>query len=81
VIGLFLVYKRYIALGLLVIAAYAALGFDGLGHYSVAPIELHTFVANFTILSEVLAAALLLAVSLYLLTLQLRHHNRQGADA
>ena len=75
VLGFFLVRKRFIAAGLLLIAVYAALGFDGLGHYAVAPMELHTFTANLTILSEVAAAALLLPVTLHLLTLQLLHNT------
>lgn len=49
-------------LGLLVIAAYAALGFDGLAHYSLAPISAHSAAMNFTIWLEVAAAALLLAL-------------------
>ena len=81
VVGIFFIRKQFIAVGLALIAVYAALGFDGLGHYSVAPMELHTFVANLTILSEVAAAALLLAVALHLLALQLLHRDRRGADA
>ncbi len=81
VFGMFLIRKRLIAVGLLLIAVYAALGFDGLGHYSLAPMELHTFTANLTILSEVGAAAFLLVVTLHLLALQLRHRDRRGADA
>ena len=80
VLGIFLIRKRFIAVGLLLVAVYAALGFDGLGHYSVAPMELHTFTANLTILSEVGASALLLAVTLYLLTLELRYRDQRGAD-
>src|ERR1700694_3533071 len=76
VLGIFLIRRRFIAGGLLLIAVYAALGLDGLGHYSVAPMELHTLTANLTILSEVGAAALLLVVTLYLLALQLRHRDR-----
>src|SRR5450631_2691363 len=79
VLGIFFIRQRLIAVGLVLIAAYAALGFDGLGHYSVAPMELHTFTANLTILSEVVAAGLLLALTLCLLTLHVRH--RQIADA
>ena len=72
VVGLLLVRnKRFMAMGLLLIAVYAALGFDGLGHYAVAPLALHTLVANVTILSEVAVAALLLPVTLYLLARQL----------
>ncbi|MEO8142722.1 MAG: hypothetical protein ABI654_00765 [Betaproteobacteria bacterium] len=72
VLGFVLIRRRIVAVGLLFIAVYAALGFDGLGHYAVAPMELHTFTANLTILSEVAAAALLLPVTLYLLAVRLR---------
>jgi hypothetical protein len=81
VLGILLIRTRFIAAGLLLVAVYAALGFDGLGHYSFAPMALHTFTANLTILSEVGAAALLLAVTLYLLALQLRHRDWRNADA
>jgi hypothetical protein len=47
-------------LGLLLIGAYAASGFDGLLHYTRAPWAAHTATMNFTIWFEVLAAALLL---------------------
>ncbi len=70
--GFLLIRQRCRRAGLACIAAYAALGFDGLGHYAVAPVELHTLGANVTILSEVAAAALLLPTALYLLTQQLR---------
>jgi hypothetical protein len=60
VIGFLFVRKGYVRLGLALIAIYAALGFDGLGHYAVAPFAWHSFGANFTIVSEVVAAALLL---------------------
>jgi hypothetical protein len=80
VLGIFFIAKRSVAAGFLIIAVYAALGFDGLGHYSVAPMELHTFVANLTILSEVGAAALLLVVTLHLLSVELRHRNRRDVD-
>ena len=46
--------------GLLLIGVYAAFGFDGLLHYTRAPIMAHTTVMNFTIGFEVVAAALLL---------------------
>ncbi len=70
--GLLLIRRRWVAAGLLLVAVYAALGFDGLGHYAVAPMAFHTWGANVTILSEVAAAALLLPVTLYLLAVQLR---------
>ena len=66
-LGLLLMRRRFMATGLLLVAVYAALGFDGLGHYAVAPIALHPLMANVTILSEVAAAALLLPVALWLL--------------
>lgn len=67
VVGLLLMRKKFVSTGLLLVAVYAALGFDGLGHYALAPIEFHPLMANVTILSEVVAAALLLAVALWLL--------------
>jgi uncharacterized membrane protein len=54
-------------LGLIVTAVYAGLGFDGLLHYTLAPMSAHSFAMNFTILTEVVLAALLecaVAVSL-----------------
>lgn len=80
-LGFFLIRKKFTAAGLLLVAVYAALGFDGLGHYALAPIELHTLVANLTILSEVSAAALLLPVTLYLLASQLLRAKKRGAAA
>ena len=46
--------------GLLLLGAYAVSGFDGLLHYTRAPLAAHTAAMNFTIWFEVLAAALLL---------------------
>ena len=66
VFGLLLLRKRRFTPGFLAVAVYAALGFDGLGHYAVAPMAFHTFGANVSILSEVAAAALLLPVTLVL---------------
>ena len=53
--------------GLLLIAGYAALGFAGLDHYVLAPMSAHTLVMNATIAFEVVAAAVVLAVSVTLL--------------
>ena len=50
--------RRFV--GLLLIGAYAVFGFDGLLHYTRAPLAAHTPAMNFTILFEVAAAALLL---------------------
>jgi len=59
VVGYLLVRRGYQLAGLFVIAAYAALGFDGLGHYSVAPLSAHTVTMNLTIWLEVATALLL----------------------
>jgi hypothetical protein len=68
VIG-YLVFRRgYRLAGLSVMAVYAALGFDGLGHYGLAPVSAHTPFMNLTIWLEAASAALLLvavAVCLY----------------
>src|SRR4051812_49110744 len=46
----------------LALAMYALLGFDGLGHYALAPVSLHTGTMNATIWLECGTAALLLLV-------------------
>ncbi|QGW82472.1 hypothetical protein [Variovorax paradoxus] len=71
-LGFLLIRKKWIATGLVLVAAYAVLGFDGLGHYALAPFEWHTRMANATILLEVVAAAFLLAATVYQLAVQLR---------
>ena len=60
VVGCFLFRRGYQRAGLLVIAVYAALGFDSLSHYLVAPFAAHTAMMHFTIWLDVSAAALLL---------------------
>ena len=80
-VGLLLIHRRLVALGLSLVAAYAALGFDGLGHYAVAPIEFHTLGANLTILSEVTAGAVLLSFTMYVLASQVLQSKRQHTDA
>jgi hypothetical protein len=59
VLGWFLVSRGYRLAGLFVVAVYAALGLDSLGHYTLAPMSAHTVAMNSTILLEVTAAALL----------------------
>jgi len=81
VAGLILMRRKFMATGLLLVAVYAALGFDGLGHYAVAPIELHPLMANVTILSEVIAAALLLPVALWLLAFHMLRHKTGEAPS
>jgi hypothetical protein len=46
--------------GLVVLAIYGGLGFDGLLHYTRAPIAHHSTAMNFTIWAEVAAAAVFL---------------------
>jgi hypothetical protein len=63
-LGLLVARSRYAAVGFVLVAVYAALGFDGLGHYWLAPMSSHTLAMNLTIWSEVLAASALLFVTL-----------------
>lgn len=65
--GLLLLRKRLAMAGLALLAAYGTLGFDGLGHYAVAPMALHPLWANVTILAEVAAGAMLLAYCLHVM--------------
>jgi hypothetical protein len=60
VLGYWLFRKGSQALGLLIIAVYALLGFGGLDHYVVAPMSAHSIAMNATILAEVAAASVLL---------------------
>lgn len=76
-LGLFLMRQKFVATGLLLLAVYAALGFDGLGHYALAPLAFHPLMANVTILSEVLAAALLLPAALWLLASHMLRNRSQ----
>src|SRR6266487_2036916 len=75
-VGYLLVRRGYQLAGLSVIAAYAALGFDGLAHYSVAPLSAHTVTINLTIGLEVATALLLLVAAAGLLAKQIRQRDR-----
>ena len=81
VIGLWLERGNYPLLGLILVAVYALLGFDGLGHYAVAPMSAHTFTMNFTIWAEVVAAALLLIQALRCICILLQNKLRSTTDA
>jgi hypothetical protein len=59
-LGALLVYRARESIGLMLLAVYALLGLDSLGHYVVAPLSAHTSIMNTTILLEVGAAALVL---------------------
>jgi len=67
VLGYCLLRARRRLPGLVVLAVYAAIGFDGLLHYTRAPFADHTGTMHLTIWSEVVAAALVLAAVLWLL--------------
>lgn len=76
VVGILLYRHRRHPAGLLLIGLYAALGFDGLLHYTRAPLGAHSGMMNFTIWFEVVAAAALL---LAILLAALRHFRRRAA--
>ncbi|HKY02085.1 MAG TPA: hypothetical protein VJM53_05995 [Burkholderiales bacterium] len=60
VVGCAALLGDYRKIGLAILGLYAAMGFDGLAHYCLAPISAHSLPMNFSIWLEVLAAALLL---------------------
>jgi hypothetical protein len=70
VLGYCLQRARLRLLGLAFLALYAAVGFDGLLHYTRAPFAAHTGTMNLTIWSEVVAAGLVLAAVLGLMVQQ-----------
>jgi hypothetical protein len=59
--GYILTRRGYRSAGLAAICVYAVLGFGGLDHYVVAPLDAHTTAMNATIIFEVATAAVLLA--------------------
>ena len=81
VAGYLLVRRGHQYLGLSVIAVYAALGFDGLGHYSLAPFSAHTPMMNFTIWLEIAVAAVLLIATAGIAVKQVRSRVGGRNDA
>jgi hypothetical protein len=69
-LGLFLLRRGVTLIGLLVLAIYALLGMDSLGHYVIAATSAHTSAMNVTILFEVGAGALVFIEAMRLI---LRH--------
>jgi len=65
--------SRFVLTGLVLVAVYAALGFDGLGHYALAPVSAHTLAMNLTIGFEVLAASVLQVFTMRQVFLAGRH--------
>ena len=81
VAGWILVARGYPLAGLLLFAVYAALGFDSLGHYVLAPLSDHTATMNSTILFEVAAAALALIYVVKQMVQRLFHGGALEHDA
>jgi hypothetical protein len=74
-VGLFRTGWRKSGLG--VLAIYGALGCDGLGHYSLAPLARHTAMMNFAIWFEVIAGVALVAVASGALMREVRSRSRE----
>jgi hypothetical protein len=66
VTGYLILRRGYLAVGIGLIAIYAALGFDAFGHYALAPAAAHTIAMNATIWLEAAAAALVFVALLAL---------------
>jgi hypothetical protein len=62
-LGLLVYRTKLKVLGLVLVAAYGALGIDGLAHYALALCSEHTLATNLTIWFEVLAGLSLLLAS------------------
>jgi len=59
-VGWLLTRRGWRKTGFALLAVYAAIGLESLGHYVLAPLSAHTLAMNATILLEVTAAALVL---------------------
>jgi hypothetical protein len=71
VVGMLLLWRGFRQSGVVLLMLYAALGFDGLLHYSLAPMAAHTMAMNLTIWFEVLAGAWVIIYGIkYLLSLR-----------
>ena len=78
--GVWLLRRGWSSTGLALIAVYALLGLDSLGHYLVAPLASHTRVMNVSILAEVGAALAMLVETVRQFALSLlRRHRRRAA--
>lgn len=73
--GWMLIVHGFRRAGLLLVAIYASLGMDSLGHYAVAPLSAHTTMMNVTILLEVSAAAVVLMEAVRRLVLMFTHRE------
>jgi hypothetical protein len=68
--------RRYVS-GLILLGLYAAVGFDGLLHYTRAPFASHTHTMSFTILFEVAVAGILLIAVLFKAKVLLSERKRR----
>ena len=75
VVGWLLVNRGLLRTGLVIVAVYATLGLDSLGHYVVAPLSDHSIAMNTTILLEVVAAGLVFIESVRLLVVRARERT------
>jgi hypothetical protein len=76
VVGFGLAYCGWRLAAAACIAAYGAMGFDGLAHYTLALCSEHTWAMNFTIWFEVATGAMLLASSAWFLKAQIQARAR-----
>jgi hypothetical protein len=74
-VGYVLIRRGFALPGLTLVAIWAALGFDGLAHYALAPVSAHSFVMNATIWTEVGAATLLSIVVAMRIARQIANHR------
>lgn len=72
IVGYLLLRRGHWCIGFVTVAVYGALGLDGLGHYSLAPLLAHTFTMNLTIWLEAITAVLVLIAVTGLMVRQLR---------
>ena len=77
-VGYLLARATYEFLGFGILGVYAAIGLDGLLHYSRAPMAAHTATMNFTIWFEVAAAVLVLCAIAGLLGQRFRVSQRDA---
>jgi hypothetical protein len=79
--GWLLLKYGYMIPGYLLLAIYAVLGLDSLGHYALASMSSHTLVMNLTILFEVSTAAIVFVIVLKQIALLSLHKLIKNHDA
>lgn len=76
--GYLLVRRENTAVGLITLAVYGVLGFDGLSHYILAPISAHSFIMNLTIWTEAITALIALICVSVSANWEVRDCGKQG---